>query len=78
MANNIEVLPAFFKLARRVVSTIHVNIAFVLVVKVAVMVLAIAGIAQMWMAIFADVGVLILVLLYSMRLGLAPIPLRRA
>ncbi|MDR0350143.1 MAG: cation-translocating P-type ATPase, partial [Coriobacteriales bacterium] len=72
MANNIEVLPAFFKLARRVVSTIHVNIAFALIVKVAVMVLAIAGIAQMWMAIFADVGVLILVLLYSMRLGLAP------
>jgi Cd2+/Zn2+-exporting ATPase len=72
MANNIEVLPAFFRLARRVVSTIHVNIVFALVVKAAVMVLAIAGIAQMWMAIFADVGVLILVLLYSMRLGLAP------
>jgi Cd2+/Zn2+-exporting ATPase len=72
MANNIEVLPAFFRLARRVVSTIHLNIAFALVVKVAVMVLAIVGIAQMWMAIFADVGVLILVLLYSMRLGLSP------
>jgi Cd2+/Zn2+-exporting ATPase len=71
MANNIEVLPAFFKLARRVVSTIHVNIAFALVVKVVVMVLAIMGIAQMWMAIFADVGVLVLVLLYSMRLGLS-------
>jgi Cd2+/Zn2+-exporting ATPase len=74
MANNIEVLPAFFQLARRVVNTIHVNIAFALTVKAAVMVLAIAGIAQMWMAIFADVGVLILVLLYSMRLGLASVP----
>jgi Cd2+/Zn2+-exporting ATPase len=71
MANNIEVLPAFFRLARRVVSTIHVNIVFALAVKAAVMVLAIAGIAQMWMAIFADVGVLILVLLYSMRLGMS-------
>jgi Cd2+/Zn2+-exporting ATPase len=71
MANNIEVLPAFFRLARKVVSTIHVNIVFALLVKVVVMVLAIAGIAQMWMAIFADVGVLILVLLYSMRLGLS-------
>jgi Cd2+/Zn2+-exporting ATPase len=70
MANNIEVLPAFFKLARKVVSTIHVNIAFALTIKVFVMVLAIIGIAQMWMAIFADVGVLIIVLLYSMRLGL--------
>jgi Cd2+/Zn2+-exporting ATPase len=72
MANNIEVLPAFFRLARKVVSTIHVNIAFALIVKVMVMVLVVAGFAQMWMAIFADVGVLILVLLYSMRLGLAP------
>jgi Cd2+/Zn2+-exporting ATPase len=74
MANNIEVLPAFFRLARKVVSTIHVNIAFALSIKVVVMVLAIIGVAQMWMAIFADVGVLILVLLYSMRLGLTPRP----
>jgi Cd2+/Zn2+-exporting ATPase len=71
MADNIEVLPAFFRLARKVVATIHTNIAFALVVKAAVMVLAILGIAQMWMAIFADVGVLILVILYSMRLGVA-------
>lgn len=75
MANNIEVLPAFFKLARKVVATIHVNIAFAITVKVLVMVLAILGVAQMWMAIFADVGVLIIVLLYSMRLGL---PSRRS
>lgn len=74
MANNIEVLPAFFKLSRKVVSTIHVNIAFALSIKIVVMILAIIGVAQMWMAIFADVGVLILVLLYSMRLGL---PMRR-
>jgi len=75
MANNIEELPALFRLARKVVSTIHTNIAFALIVKAAVMVLAILGIAQMWMAIFADVGVLILVILYSMRIGL---PARRA
>jgi Cd2+/Zn2+-exporting ATPase len=70
MASNIEVLPAFFRLARKVVATIHTNIAFALAVKAAVMVLAVLGIAQMWMAIFADVGVLVLVILYSMRLGL--------
>ncbi|MDR2586836.1 MAG: HAD-IC family P-type ATPase, partial [Coriobacteriales bacterium] len=75
MAGNIEVLPAFFRLARKVVSTIHVNIVFALAVKATVMVLAIVGIAQMWMAIFADVGVLILVLLYSMRLGLGKVRL---
>ena len=71
MANSIDVLPQFFKLSRKVVNTIYTNVAFALSVKATVMVLAIAGIAQMWMAIFADVGVLIIVLLYSMRLGLS-------
>ena len=70
MANSIEVLPLFFRLSRKVVATIRANIAFALLIKAFVMVLAIMGIAQMWMAIFADVGVLIIVLLYSIRLGI--------
>ena len=70
MANSIDVLPRFFALSRKVVGTIRTNITFALAVKALVMVLAIVGIAHMWMAIFADVGVLIIVLLYSMRLGL--------
>ena len=74
MANSIEVLPQFFRLSQRVVNTIRTNIAFALLIKSAVMALVIVGFAQMWMAIIADVGVLIMVLLYSMRLGL---PVRR-
>ena len=74
MANSIEVLPQFFRLSQKVVNTIRTNVFFALLVKAAVMVLAILGIAQIWMAIFADVGVLVIVLLYSMRLGL---PIRR-
>ncbi|HBT94893.1 MAG TPA: heavy metal translocating P-type ATPase [Coriobacteriia bacterium] len=70
MADNIAELPAFFKLSRRVVRTIRTNIIFALTVKIAVMVFAALGIAEMWMAIMADVGVLLLVLLYSLRLNL--------
>jgi Cd2+/Zn2+-exporting ATPase len=70
MADNISELPSLFALARQVVRTIQVNIAFALTVKVAVMALAILGLVQMWMAIFADVGVLLIVILYSMRIGL--------
>ncbi|MDR1713160.1 MAG: cation-translocating P-type ATPase [Coriobacteriales bacterium] len=70
MADNIAELPMLFKLARKVIRTIHTNIAFAIIIKAAVMILAIIGVAQMWMAIFADVGVLLLVLLYSMRLNL--------
>ena len=68
MADNLEVLPAFFKLSRKVANTIRTNVAFALCVKLGIMVLAFLGLAQMWMAIFADVGVLLIVLLYSMRL----------
>jgi Cd2+/Zn2+-exporting ATPase len=68
MAADLKALPLFFKLARATMQTIHTNIVFALVVKAAAMCLVIAGLVGMWAAILADVGVLILVLLYSMRL----------
>jgi Cd2+/Zn2+-exporting ATPase len=68
MANSLDALPQFFTLARKVINTIHANIAFALTVKVLVMVLAILGLVGMWAAIFADVGVLVLVVLFSMTL----------
>jgi Cd2+/Zn2+-exporting ATPase len=68
MANNLNALPQFFILARRTLTTIKINVAFALVFKLTVMVLAILGLAGMWMAIIADVGVLLLVVLHSMTL----------
>ena len=43
------------------------NIVFALGVKLAVLVLAAVGIANMWLAVFADVGVAILAILNAMR-----------
>jgi len=43
-------------------------VAFALIVKIAVMVMGLLGYANMWVAVFADTGVTILCILYSIRL----------
>jgi Cd2+/Zn2+-exporting ATPase len=68
MANSISALPQFFVLARRTLLIVKSNVAFALIFKMAVMALAIVGVANMWMAIVADVGVLLVVVLHSMTL----------
>lgn len=50
--------------------TIHIareNVAFAIGVKVAVLLLATVGLGNMWMAVFADVGVTVLAVLNAMR-----------
>jgi len=54
-------------IARRTVAIARQNIAFAIGVKVAVLLLAAFGLATMWMAVFADVGVTILAVLNAMR-----------
>lgn len=55
------------KIARRTLSIARQNIWFAIGVKVAVLVLATLGVATMWMAVFADVGVTVLAVLNAMR-----------
>ena len=55
------------RLARRTLSIARQNVAFAIGVKVAVLVLAVLGLATMWMAVFADVGVTVLAVLNAMR-----------
>jgi Cd2+/Zn2+-exporting ATPase len=43
------------------------NIIFALGIKFAVLILAAVGIATMWLAVFADVGVAVLAILNAMR-----------
>ena len=54
-------------LARRTMGIVWQNIVFALGVKFAVLVLAAFGIANMWMAVFADVGVAVIAILNAMR-----------
>ena len=55
------------RLSRKTMGIVWQNIVFALGVKLAVLLLAAVGIANMWMAVFADVGVAILAILNAMR-----------
>jgi len=55
------------KIARRTLRIAKQNVWFAIGVKVVVLVLATFGIATMWMAVFADVGVTVLAVLNAMR-----------
>ena len=55
------------RIARRTIGIARQNIWFAIGVKVAVLILAAFGIATMWLAVFADVGVTVLAVLNAMR-----------
>lgn len=54
-------------IARRTIHIARENVVFAIGVKVAVLLLATVGIGNMWMAVFADVGVTVLAVLNAMR-----------
>lgn len=54
-------------LAKETMKILNQNIAFSLGIKVLIMIFAVAGYANMWMGVFADVGVALLAVLNSMR-----------
>ncbi|MBR5646636.1 MAG: cadmium-translocating P-type ATPase [Treponema sp.] len=55
------------RLSKKCLRIVYENIGFALIVKAACLVLGAFGIAGMWSAIFADVGVMIIAVLNSMR-----------
>lgn len=60
-------IPGCIRLARKTNRIVYENIAFALAVKFGIMALALVGIADMWLAVFGDVGVTILAVLNAMR-----------
>ena len=55
------------RIARRTIGIAHQNVWFAIGVKIAVLILATFGLATMWMAVFADVGVTVLAVFNAMR-----------
>ena len=55
------------RIARRTLAIARQNVIFAIGVKVAVLLLAACGLATMWLAVFADVGVTVLAVLNAMR-----------
>jgi len=68
MSDDLTQLPNVIQLGRRAVQTIQFNIWFAIIIKVIFLLTAIAGVATLWMAVFADMGASLLVTLNGMRL----------
>ena len=68
MDDNLRKIPLVMRIARKTVKISTQNIIFALAVKLGILVLGALGIANMWAAVFADVGVAVLCILNSMRL----------
>lgn len=68
MGDDLSQLPFLVRLSRRTRSTIMANIAFALATKALIFGLAAAGLATLWMAIAADVGTSLAVILNGMRM----------
>ena len=61
-------LPAVIRIARKTLGIARQNIVFALFVKVLVLILGALGLANMWAAVFADVGVSVICIINSMRM----------
>ena len=67
MDDELSKLADIVRISRKTVRIVRQNVAFALAVKAAVLVLGIFGLANMWEAVFGDVGVTVLAVLNAMR-----------
>ncbi len=67
--DNLLKLPYLINLSKKTMAIVKQNIVFSLGIKLAVLVLGAFGLSNMWEAVFADVGVLILAVINSMRVS---------
>lgn len=67
MNDRLSKIAQAIKIARRTITITRENIVFSIGIKVLVLILASLGLANMWLAIFADVGVTVLATLNAMR-----------
>ena len=67
MDDDVRKISDTVRIARRTMGIIHANICFAIAVKSLILLLSVFGIANMWIAIFADVGVMVLAVLNAVR-----------
>ena len=67
ISDDLSALPKAVRIARKTRSIVLQNILFSIVMKVTFMVLGVAGVLPLWLAVFADVGVMLLAVLNSFR-----------
>ncbi|MDE7266646.1 MAG: heavy metal translocating P-type ATPase, partial [Lachnospiraceae bacterium] len=67
MDDDVRKIATVVRIARKTLQIVKQNIVFALAVKALVLILGALGLANMWEAVFADVGVAVLAILNSMR-----------
>ena len=67
MDDDIRKIASVVRISRKTLAIVHQNIVFALSVKALVLILGALGMANMWEAVFADVGVSVIAILNSMR-----------
>lgn len=67
MDDDIRKIASVVRIARKTLVIVRQNIIFALAVKAAVLILGALGMANMWEAVFADVGVSVIAILNAMR-----------
>ena len=68
MDDDLSKLPVAVRIARKTLGIVRQNIVFALGVKFLVLALSALGLANMWMAVFADVGVSVIAILNASRM----------
>ena len=68
MTSSMAAVPQSLRIARMTGTIAKQNVVFALVIKALVMLLGLAGMANMWMAVFADTGVAMICILNSIRI----------
>ena len=68
MSDDLSKVPWLFNHGRRTMTVIRQNVAFALSVKALFLILALCGVATLWMAIAADMGASLLVIFNALRL----------
>ena len=68
MSDDLQKIPYVLRLSRATLANIRTNVALSIGLKVAVLVLAIAGLSTLWMAVLADTGASVLVVANALRL----------
>ena len=66
--DDLKEIPRAIKIARKTQGNVYQNLFFAILVKISVLILAALGFAGLWEAIFADVGVALMVVLNAYRL----------
>ena len=68
MHDDLNKIPLAIKIAKKTIKTVKFNIIFALSFKILMLILATAGYATIWMAVFADVGITLLSILNSLKI----------